>query len=271
MRTFDLDALRAAVRDAPPSAAPADLAAYIARGVRRDASKPFITWYDDSTGERVELSYATFANWVWKTANFLRDALDVQPGDEVGVLLRTHWQTVAIWYAAWSAGAVVVPLDVDSLSGSGAVAVFAQEDALDAVLAAKIAQGQVVGLSLRPMAARLSLPRAGVTDFAAEVPGYGDSFSAGPAPTDADATPGRSAGQLLAAAAAAAAAVGLQSGDRVLCTAEVVEADAFAATVLATFDAGAGIVLSPRSDPAALARRGADERVTVLITGPPGP
>jgi uncharacterized protein (TIGR03089 family) len=255
MRTFELDALSAAVADAPPLAPPIDLAAYIARGVRRDGSKPFITWYDDSTGERVELSYATF----------------VQPGDGVGVLLRTHWQTVAIWYAAWSAGAVVVPLSVDALSDSGAVAVFAQEDALDAVLASKIPNAQVVGLSLRPMAARLSLPRPGVTDFAAEVPGYGDSFSAGRAATEAEATPARSAGQLLGVAAAAAAALGLQPGDRVLSTAEVVDADAFAATVVATFDAGAGIVLSPRSDPAALVRRCADERVTVLITGPPGP
>jgi uncharacterized protein (TIGR03089 family) len=266
MLTISLDALTGVASAAPPAATGVDLAAYIGRGVRREPSKPFITWYDDGTGERVELSYATFANWVSKTANYLRDGLDVQPGDAVGVLVRTHWQTVAIWYAVWAAGAVVVPLDADSVAGSDVVAVFAQEDALAVVLAAKVAPGQVIGLSLRPMAARLSAAPAGVTDYAAEVPGFGDHFAAGGPLPDAVALPDTSVAQLLGWAAAAVAHLELQPTDRVLCIAEVVEPVAFAATVLATFDAGAGIVLAPRSEPARLERRCSDERVTVLVS-----
>ena len=38
-----------------------------------DPARPLLTWYDDGTGERVELSGATLGNWVAKTANLLVD------------------------------------------------------------------------------------------------------------------------------------------------------------------------------------------------------
>ncbi|PBC79521.1 uncharacterized protein (TIGR03089 family) [Streptomyces sp. TLI_235] len=44
-----------------------------------DPSRPLITFYDDSTGERVELSAKTFDNWVAKTANLLQDELNAGP------------------------------------------------------------------------------------------------------------------------------------------------------------------------------------------------
>ena len=37
------------------------------------AARPLITFYDDATGERVELSAATTANWAAKAANLLRE------------------------------------------------------------------------------------------------------------------------------------------------------------------------------------------------------
>ena len=73
-----------------------------------DLGKPFLTYYDDDTGERTELSSATFANWVAKTANFLRDDRGVRPGDTVGLDLPDHWLTVILAFAAWRAGAHVV-------------------------------------------------------------------------------------------------------------------------------------------------------------------
>lgn len=266
MRTVPLVDLFAVVRDTHPGVTPpaGDFATYFSAGVARDPSKPFITFYDDDAGERVELSYATFANWVWKSANYLRDGLDVQPGDEVGVLLRTHWQTVVIWYAAWAAGAVVVPLTMESLPGSTMSVLFAPEDQLGALAGSR---AQVVGLSLRPMAARLSSTPAGVEDYAIEVPGHGDHFAQGERlALTARALPGRTVGQLLAGAAAAAAHLQLKAGDRLLCTADWLDADSFIATVLSAFDAGSGIVLAPRPDHARLARRCADERVTVQVS-----
>src|SRR5438874_13481147 len=68
------------------------------------APKPLITHYDDATGARVELSRATTANWAAKTANWLVNEFDVEPGSRVAVLLPAHWQTVGILLGAWWCG-----------------------------------------------------------------------------------------------------------------------------------------------------------------------
>ena len=36
---------------------------------------PRITYYDDASGERIEVSTVTLANWAAKTANLLRDEM----------------------------------------------------------------------------------------------------------------------------------------------------------------------------------------------------
>ncbi|MGH3617980.1 MAG: TIGR03089 family protein, partial [Pseudonocardiaceae bacterium] len=75
--------------------------------LRADPARPRITHYDDAAGSRIELSGATLANWAAKTANWLRDELDVQPGDIVAVLLPPHWQTAGVLLGAWWCGATV--------------------------------------------------------------------------------------------------------------------------------------------------------------------
>ncbi|WP_308116681.1 TIGR03089 family protein, partial [Rhodococcus zopfii] len=77
-----------------------------------DPAGPRITWYDDATGARIELSAVTLANWAAKTANMIRDEFGVLPGGRVAVLLPAHWQTAAVLLGAWWAGADVV-LDAD--------------------------------------------------------------------------------------------------------------------------------------------------------------
>src|SRR2546430_14952911 len=72
-----------------------------------DPTRPILTWYDDGTGERTELSGATLANWVAKTANLFVDGLGLGPGDHAVVLLPPHWQTAAVLLGAWSAGLTV--------------------------------------------------------------------------------------------------------------------------------------------------------------------
>ncbi|MBA2310991.1 MAG: TIGR03089 family protein, partial [Pseudonocardiales bacterium] len=61
--------------------------------LRDDAAAPRITYYDDATGERVEVSGATLANWAAKSANLLREECDLEPGGRVAMLLPAHWQT----------------------------------------------------------------------------------------------------------------------------------------------------------------------------------
>jgi uncharacterized protein (TIGR03089 family) len=137
-----------------------------------DAGRPFLTYYDDATGERTELSSTTFENWVAKTANLLREGLDVQPGDGVAVLLPPHWQTVVVTFAVWAAGA--------EIRDDGEVA-FVAEEALPVT-----GRREVVALSLRPLGAPLARTYPGVLDYAEEVPAYGDRFAWAPLP---EATP----------------------------------------------------------------------------------
>ncbi|MFT4189049.1 MAG: TIGR03089 family protein [Aeromicrobium sp.] len=76
-------------------------------------SAPLITYYDLDTGERVELSGATTANWVAKTANFLTEEADVEPGTRVRVGLPTHWLRLVWLLSCWQAGAVVAAADAE--------------------------------------------------------------------------------------------------------------------------------------------------------------
>ena len=52
-----------------------------------DPAGPPITYYDDATGERIELSTATMANWAAKTGNLLRDELGAQQRNLVAQIL----------------------------------------------------------------------------------------------------------------------------------------------------------------------------------------
>jgi len=75
--------------------------------LRRDGSRPFITAYDGDGG-RVELSIATTANWVAKTAGYLADEVGIEPGDRVAVDPALHWLTAVVALAGWAVGADVV-------------------------------------------------------------------------------------------------------------------------------------------------------------------
>src|SRR5580700_380686 len=76
--------------------------------LRADPVGPRITYYDDATGERIELSAVTLANWAAKTGNLLRDELGGGPASRVAVLLPAHWQTAAVLFGVWWIGADVL-------------------------------------------------------------------------------------------------------------------------------------------------------------------
>jgi uncharacterized protein (TIGR03089 family) len=91
---------------AESSARTAAATPYAALRAVRDLSSPFLTWYDDTSGARVELSMASLGNSIAKAAGHLRDELDIEPGDAVYLDLPVHWQR-ALWLGAcWSARAV---------------------------------------------------------------------------------------------------------------------------------------------------------------------
>src|SRR3954468_7562935 len=135
----------------------------LASALRADPSGPFLTFYDDATGERVELSLTSLENWVAKTANLLVDELELEPGETVTVELPPHWQTAVISLAVAAAGGVVGP--------AGRIAFFAEG-------APEPDAEQLIGLGLRPLGGGLRSPKTGVLDYAREVPTHGDRFAA---------------------------------------------------------------------------------------------
>jgi uncharacterized protein (TIGR03089 family) len=140
----------------------------IAHRLRADAGRPLVTAYDDSTGERTELSVTTYANWVSKTANLFTDELGLEAGDTVLLDLPAHWLVPVFLGAAWSSGlAVTVTPQVRH-----AVAVCGPHSRTR-----HGAAEHVVACSLLPFAVRFTDPLPpGVLDYGLLWPGQSDVF-----------------------------------------------------------------------------------------------
>ena len=245
--------------------------AAVERQTGRYGDKPFLTWYDDGRGERVELSFRTFENWVAKTANLLVDELGAEPGDQVGVLLVDHWQTPVVLAGCWRAGlrvAVLDPAAPDPPSGR-LVAAFVREEFL-ATTGAALEGAAVVALTAdllgrgaHDLGRALSFPRV--------VPGMGDLVAGGPDPAGDALVAGDGAATmagLLDRAAGLAARTGLTDADRMLSGRRLLGVDGAVAGLLAPFTAGAGVVLGRDLEPARFWKRVADERVAVAVLDP---
>ncbi|MFI9030889.1 TIGR03089 family protein [Streptomyces sp. NPDC053560] len=243
---------------------PADL---LRSALATDPARPLVTFYDDATGERVELSVATFANWVAKTANYLQDELSAEPGDRLALLLPTHWQT-AVWLVACSSVGVIADVGGDP---AAADVVVSGPDTLEA---ARACSGERVALALRPLGGRFPEPPAGFADYAAEVPAQGDRF-APYAPVDPHAPALAVEGREFTGAEAVAAAVELTrlpERQRVLSTLPYGTWDGLAYGLYAPLATDGSVVLcrhADRLDDGGLARRKEAEQVTV--TAPDGP
>lgn len=140
-----------------------------AAAVAADPAKPLLTWYDDGTGERTELSGATLANWVSKTANLLVDGCGLGAGDVARIALPPHWQTAAIMLAAWTAGLAVshsadLPADVAFVEAG-----------------IEPAAPDTYAVSLHPFALPLRDLPAGVSDWVGSARAHGDFYGGPPA------------------------------------------------------------------------------------------
>jgi uncharacterized protein (TIGR03089 family) len=127
----------------------------------RDPGRPLLTWDDRSTGERVELSATTTANWVAKTASYLVDELDAEPGTRVRVGLPSHWLRHVWLLSCWTVGATVVDQGAD-VGVSGPELVGDEPVRLAA--------------SLRPLGGPFTTPPDGFVDLATVVPAQPDAF-----------------------------------------------------------------------------------------------
>lgn len=221
----------------------------LASAVRLYPTTPLLTFYDDASGDRTELSGATLDNWVSKTANMLLDGVGLAPGDSVAVLMPPHWQTAAILLGVASAG-----LTADLTDGPGAVdALFTTPDRV-AGAAAKAA-GDRYATGLLPFAMPLRSVPDGYQDYVLEVRNYGDHFGGAPAgPDDA---------AVLSRATARAAELGISAGDRVL-----IDARAYPDPVdwlYAPLVTGASIVLCANLDASKVDARRDTEKVSLVL------
>jgi uncharacterized protein (TIGR03089 family) len=224
--------------------------ALLAPVLAADARRPLITFYDDATGERLEFSGETLANWVAKTANLLRDECDVEPGTRVSVALPAHWQKAVALLGAWWCGAHVVDADA-------AVALVDAEH-LD------VAADLVVGFSLDAFGRPLTDLPADAVDYASEVRMHGDHFTpepvAGTDPALGDAT----VDELVEVSRRRAAELGYGPDTRLLSTADwPVAADGGLVDGLLAVLAGGGSLVQVRhADLSALDRRAGAEKVS---------
>jgi hypothetical protein len=205
--------------------------------LRRDGARPFLTWYDDAFGDRVELSVTTLANWAAKTANLLADEHGVEPGSPVVLAPADHWLAQVAALGAWTAGACV------DLDGSAAGLVLPGDPAgfLPSVLP------QPDALLCGPVPPSTLALRAGARTW--------------------------TAAELAAAARDAATAHGLGRGARVLSTQPLDSIDGLDASLLVPLAAGGSVVWVVNADEARLPDRAHRERVThtagVTIAGLP--
>ncbi|WP_323792554.1 TIGR03089 family protein, partial [Nocardioides sp.] len=146
--------------------------------LRSDAGRPLVTFYDDATGERVELSVTTYANWVAKAASLLVDELGLERGDRLQVDLPAHWLSTVFVGAAWTAGLVVADHSPD--------AVVCGPDGVE-TWAPRAQDLPVLACALLPMGVRFAeaVP-VGVHDVGVEIWGQPDAFTPWDAPTGDD-------------------------------------------------------------------------------------
>jgi uncharacterized protein (TIGR03089 family) len=238
------------------------IAQALAAAVRRHPTTPLLTWYDDASGDRTELSGATLDNWVAKTANLLIDGAGLGPGEAVAVLLPPHWQTAAILLGASAAGLAVdvgdAPHPVEAL--------VTAPDRMEAAAAWPAGERYVTGLL--PLAMPLRQVPPGYVDYPAEVRAHGDHFRpVQPVLPDDRAIAGPVAlthAEVLKSAARRAADLGIAAGDRVLIDART-HPDPMD-WLFAPLVAGASIVLCAHLKADVLDRRASAERVTIALT-----
>jgi uncharacterized protein (TIGR03089 family) len=248
---------------------PATPAELLAAALRNAPAAPLVTYYDDTTGERVELSAATLANWVAKTANLLQDEFDVGPGSTVAVSLPVHWQTAAVLLAVWSCGATVLDTAAEDEGRlAEADVVIAAQDRLGAL--EELDLPELLGLSLHPLGMGMVGYAGTARDFALEVRAHGDHFFPHSPPDPAD--PGLRLGELTLTlggleetARELADRLGLHEGDRVLVGDRTALEAGPVAWLLAPLAVGGSLVLCRAPIAEVLPRRAADERVTATL------
>jgi uncharacterized protein (TIGR03089 family) len=229
---------------------PASPEALFAALVSTAASRPFVTFYDDGSGERTELSVRSLANWVAKTHFLLTDELALAVGDPVYVDLPVHWIGVPVLLGCWTAGLQVVT-DPD-----GAAVTFVAGPPLSG-------PAETYAVALNSAARGFGgAPPPGTSDYVAAVRPQQDAWATvhPPASPDDPALDGVSRADVVARAQARAAELGLPPGARILTT-----RDDWLDALLVPLAVGGSLVIVRNAAEDVVARRAEQERVSQVL------
>jgi uncharacterized protein (TIGR03089 family) len=223
-----------------------------------DASRPFVTYYNEASGERSELSAKSLANWVAKTHHLLVDELGLGVGNTALVALPPHWISVPVLLGCLTAGLALTD------AGDADVA-FVTPETLPA------AGGLLDVYAIAPDSAAVGFRDAvadDAQDYVAAVRPQADTWaSVHLLASDADpCLPGLTRAAASMRAAEQAEALGLATGGRLLTTRDWTSAGDWVDAVLAPLSVGGSVVIVRNgADEAVLARRAEQERATVRI------
>lgn len=223
-----------------------------------EPSRPFVTYYDEATGERSELSVKSLANWVAKTHHLLTDELGLGVGDTALVAVPAHWISVPILLGCLTAGLAL------SAEGDAQVA-FVAPDTVAA--AGSILDRYAVDPARAAVGFRDEGP-SGTADYVAAVRPQADAWAGVHRPaTPADpCLPGLTRGETVARAAARADEIGLAAAGRLLTTADWTTPENWIDAVLAPLAVGGSVIIVAHcTDEAVLDRRATQERATTQL------
>ncbi|PZS28185.1 MAG: TIGR03089 family protein [Pseudonocardiales bacterium] len=225
-----------------------------------EPGRPFVTYYDEVSGERSELSAKSLANWVAKTHHLLGTELGLGAGDTALIALPAHWISLPPLLGCLTAG-----LALTTVASEADVAFVTPATAA-------VAAGIPDTYAVAPDSAATGFaaePPNGVQDFVTAVRPQEDKwpgvrFGAGPGdPCMA----GRSRAQVAADARARAAEMGLRQDARVLSTRDWTGYPDWIDALLAPLAVGGSVVYVRNcTDPAVLERRATQERVTAVLS-----
>ncbi|MBM0232241.1 AMP-dependent synthetase [Micromonospora sp. STR1_7] len=232
---------------------------------------PLLSYRDEVTGERVDLTTQQVGAWSARSASLLRDGCGLGPGSRVAVLLPPHWRTAAVLLGAWASGLAVsfrpratagLPVlepGCDRPFDAVLVTPERQDDWLEDVPDAP--HRYLVGTGPGQLA---DVP-LGWLDWSAEVLRHGEVTPDHTAihPSDPATADGTTYGQWGALAQEFAAMLDLRAGDRLLV--DAAEHEQPLKWLLAPLSVGASVVISANLDPARRDAVVAAERVTRVL------